>query len=581
MDELAGKEKIVSEAPKILCLIGKGDRCREWVSQGIEAVEVHSPLQAIELLRTNRFVGLLIGDSQIANTIDRERFLQNQFILDRIPDGIALLDSDNKIVWANQPLTQWFQPSGMAGMSFYDALGKPQILGPTANPLSAALAQRKSSWTTIKAGDNRYFKITATPIPDATGRAEHSIVSVNDVTQTTLERQKLEALHEAGVALADLTPEEIHEMDVGQRIDLLKANVLHYTQHILNFNVIEIRLLEHATGQLIPLLSVGIDSEISKKPLYAKAQGNGVTGFVVATGKSYLCEDTTNDPLYLDGLIGAKSSLTVPLIYHDQVIGSFNVESPEIGAFSESDLQFLEIFSRDIAIALNTLELLVAQRAETAMQSVEAIHGAVALPIDSILNDAVHVIEKYIGHDPEVVRRLRSILKNARDIKQVIQKVGEKMAPTTAVPGTHKDTARPRLKQRRVLVIDADPEVRNSAHILLERYGCIVETATEGNEALLMVRNSGPEHAYSAIIADIRLPDMDGYQLLLKLKELMEKPPLVLMTGFGYDPGHTIVKSRREGLAANAVLYKPFRLDQLLETVELMIGHEAEMAKSS
>ncbi len=570
-------------ATKILCLAGKNDRCRELalVPAGVEMVTVESPLKAFELLRANHFDGLLIGDSQIENAIDRERLLQNQFILDKIPDGLAILDNENRIIWANQPLKNWFSPSSMVGVNFYEALSKPQILGPTANPLSAALAQRKSSWTTVKAGDNRYFKITATPVPDATGRVENLIVSVNDVTQTTLERQKLEALHQAGTALADLTPEEIHDMDVEQRIDLLKANVLHYTQHILNFNVIEIRLLEHESGQLIPLLSVGIDSEISKKPLYAKAQGNGVTGFVVATGKSYLCEDTTNDPLYLDGLMGAKSSLTVPLIYHDQVIGSFNVESPEVGAFSESDLQFLEIFSRDIAIALNTLELLVAQRAETAQKSVEAIHGAVALPIDSILNDAVHVIEKYIGHDPEVVRRLRSILKNARDIKQVIQKVGEKMAPTVAVPGTHKETSLPRLKNRRVLVIDADPEVRNSAHILLERYGCVVETATEGNEALLMVRNSGPEHAYSSIIADIRLPDMDGYQLLLKLKEMIDKPPLVLMTGFGYDPAHTIVKSRREGLAPNAVLYKPFRLDQLLETVEQMIASEDTVAKTT
>jgi len=38
------------------------------------------------------------------------------------------------------------------------------------------------------------------------------------------------------------------------------------------------------------------------------------------------------------------------------------------------------------------------------------------------------------------------------------------------------------------------------------------------------------------------------------------------MTGFGYDPGHSIVKARQAGL--QAVLYKPFRLDQLINTVE-------------
>jgi DNA-binding NtrC family response regulator len=42
--------------------------------------------------------------------------------------------------------------------------------------------------------------------------------------------------------------------------------------------------------------------------------------------------------------------------------------------------------------------------------------------------------------------------------------------------------------------------------------------------------------------------------------------PLILMTGFGYDPGHSIVKARQAGV--ELVLFKPFRLDQLLETVE-------------
>src|SRR5436190_18708787 len=131
-----------------------------------------------------------------------------------------------------------------------------------------------------------------------------------------------------------------------------------------------------------------------KRTLQALTQNNGVTGFVAATGKSYLCEDTTEDPLYLEGAEGAKSSLTVPLMLHDEVIGTFNVESPEPRAFSESDLQFLEIFTRDVAVSLNTLELLVAEKVSAASQSVEAIHSAVALPVDAILNDAVNIMER-------------------------------------------------------------------------------------------------------------------------------------------------------------------------------------------
>lgn len=83
-----------------------------------------------------------------------------------------------------------------------------------------------------------------------------------------------------------------------------------------------------------------------------------------------------------------------------------------------------------------------------------------------------------------------------------------------------------------------------------------------------MVRNGDAGDRYDVIIADICLPDMNGYELLVKLKELIVPVPLVLMTGFGYDPGHSIVKARKSGLHHNAVLYKPFRLDQLIETIE-------------
>ena len=170
------------------------------------------------------------------------------------------------------------------------------------------------------------------------------------------------------------------------------------------------------------------------------------------------------------------------------MIGTFNVESIEPRAFSESDLQFLEIFGRDVAAALNTLELLVAEKGITAAESVEAIHSAVALPVDEILNEAVNVMERYIGHEPEVVERLQRILRNARDIKQVIQKVGQKMAPAQAHPQAAQVEERPALRGRRVLVVDADENVRSAAHALLDRYGCTVETAHDGAEAVCMVR---------------------------------------------------------------------------------------------
>jgi CheY-like chemotaxis protein len=381
------------------------------------------------------------------------------------------------------------------------------------------------------------------------------------------QQQKLAAIHQAGMELADLSADELLDMSVDDRIELLKSNILHFTKDLLNFDVVEIRLLDQKTGRLEPLLAVGMEPEAAERELFAQPKGNGVTGFVAATGKSYLCEDTSEDPLYIRGAKDAKSSLTVPLVLHDEVIGTFNVESPEPRAFTESDLQFLEIFTRDVAVALNTLELLVAEKASTAAASVEAIHSAVALPVDVILNDAVNVMERYIGHEPEVVERLQRILRNARDIKQVIQKVGQRLAPAEALPQPPEEAVRPALRGRRILLVDEDDDVRVTAHDLLERSGCEVETAPDGELALLMARSTG----YDGVIADIRLPDMNGYEFMQKLQAVMqiEPLPLILMTGFGYDPGHSIVKARQAGL--QAVLFKPFRLDQLLDTVQQVV----------
>jgi len=499
------------------------------------------------------------------------RLLVSDRMLRDMPDGVALVDDHNRMLWANDRLLQWSDGQPVDGRSFYEVLGEPEIMGPDFCPFHTALATGQVSSSTLHTRDNRYFQVHAAPLGGEPEDASRLIVTVSDVTTEILQQQKLAAIHRAGRQLADLRPDEIFLMGVEQRIELLKENIRHYLQDLLSYDVIELRLLDHSTGTLVPLLSVGLVQEAADRRLMASPQGNGVTGYVAATGVSYLCEDCDNDPLYIPGITAGKSSLTVPLMLADQVLGTINIESPEPRAFSSSDVQFLEIFARDVAHAMNTLELLVAQKANTARESCDAIHSAVALPIDEILNDTVNVMEGYIGHEPAVVERLRKILKNARDIKQVIQQVGQRMTPLEAVPASAKPPQRMSLYGRRVLVVDADEQVRNDAHALLERYGCIVETAHSGQEALMMVRALGTSSNYDVIISDIRLPDYSGHQLMCRLQEFLTHVPMVLMTGFGYDPGHSIVKARQAGLHPKAVLYKPFRLDQLLDVVETIV----------
>ncbi len=503
-------------------------------------------------------------------------------VLNCLPDGVALLGGDLTILWANQCFQQWFGGVDRTGENFYSALANPEMVGAGLCPLQTCFSSGRKASATLQTQKGSYYHIHAAPLASYSGNrvssdsGDHEIdrivVTLSDVTEEILQEQKLAAIHQAGAKLTDLKPDEIFAMDVEQRIDLLKDNIRHYTQDLLNVEVIEIRLLEQSTGNLIPLLSVGIDQIASDRRLMASPQGHGVTGFVAACGKSYLCRDTTKDPKYLEAFKGARSSLTVPILLHESVIGTINVESPMLDAFSLSDQQFLEIFARDVAVALNTLELLVAQRTNAAQQSCEAIHAAVALPIDDLLLDAVHLMEKYIGHDTETVSRLRDVLAKARSIKRSIQEIGQTMAPTDVSPAGSSSETHTKLHGKRILVVDADEQVRNDAHALLERYGCTVETAHEGDQAVSMVRNC-LEEPYDVIISDIKLPDYSGYQLMLRLQKLMNHVPIALMTGFGYDPGHSIVKARQSGLHPKAILYKPFRLDQLLSVTETLIDY--------
>jgi CheY-like chemotaxis protein len=559
----------VAEKKKLLLIADSSEAVENLFGLDLSQCDIElrqHPLQALVELSNEAYDGVLLTSGYFENISEMGNLASNDSILEGMPDGVVVLDENNQVIWGNRRFRQWCGTEEILGENFYAVLGSPEILGPDFCPFHTALTTGKASISTLRNQDNHYFQVHAAPISEPNRPAKHLIISVRDVTRAILQQQKLTAIHRVGMQLADLTPNELLEMSVGDRIELLKSNILHCTKDLLNFDVVEIRLLNEETGDLIPLLSMGMDEAAQKRPLKAQPHGNGVTGFVAATKKSYLCEDTTEDPIYLTGSSEAKSSLTVPLLYHDKVIGTFNVESPEPRAFTESDLQFLEIFTKDVAAALNTLELLSTEKASAAAASVEAIHSAVALPVDEILNDTVNVIERYIGHEPEVCERLQRILRNSRDIKMVIQKVGQKMAPAQAHPLPPEDD-RPLLRGKHVLLADEDASVRIAAHDLLDRYGCVVETAPTGEQALLLVRNGH----YDAIIADIRLPDMSGHQFMLRLKEFLEVelPPLILMTGFGYDPGHSLVKARQAGL--KTILYKPFRLDQLLNSVEHVI----------
>ena len=547
--------------PRILAFTGaSGLRvAARALRQDCDIVAVRTLPEALARLQAERFDGVFAPTSDPESARRLSATLQTGAVLEVVAEAVAVLGIDLKVRWANAAFERWTGPA--TGRDFHEALGSPAIIGPDMTPFHSAVAG-KASLTRFHMPDNRIVELRLTPVFAADGTVQEIVALAQDVTLQANQQNILDKLHQGATQLAALDPAQLSEMEVDERIELLKYNIRKLTHDLLHYDVVEIRLLDPESGRLDLLLAEGMLPEAEKRVLYASVDGNGVTGYVAATGKSYICNDASCDPRYLEGSQGARSSLTVAIKRNNRVIGTFNVESPRPSAFSEQDLQFAEIFCRQLASALFTLELLAVEKRAAAVQSLEAVSREVALPVDDILAAATSILDRWIGHEPEMEEKLQTILKRARTIKESIEKVGEDLVPATRNSLSASQENPARLRGKRILVVDNDERIRLTAHSLLRRLGAVVETARDGKEAVTLAKSA----PYDAMLADIRLPDMTGYEVYQQLRSAQPKSRVILMTAFGYDPSHAIVKARQDGL--QQVLFKPFRVDQMLAALD-------------
>ena len=247
--------------------------------------------------------------------------------------------------------------------------------------------------------------------------------------------------------------------------------------------------------------------------------------------------------------------MTVPLTFQGEVLGTLNVESPRVNAFGHDDLQFAELFSREVATALHTLDLLSAQRGCTASESIDAVNREIALPIDDVLACAGVLLRKALDAAPADAALLRRIVDGVRQVKDSVTKVGRDLA-TDAVLAA--GDAKAVLAGKQILVVESEEQMRRQAHLLLERLGATVETAATAAEGLAMAA----ETPYDAIFLDVKPPDMGGTECYRRFRAARPNSSVAMTTGFGYDVAHALVNARAEGM--RHVLFKPFRQDQVV-----------------
>ncbi|RME29368.1 MAG: response regulator, partial [Candidatus Zixiibacteriota bacterium] len=112
----------------------------------------------------------------------------------------------------------------------------------------------------------------------------------------------------------------------------------------------------------------------------------------------------------------------------------------------------------------------------------------------------------------------------------------------------------------RILAIDDQPVILELIDAMGKSEGFNVTTTTSAEEGLRLAR----EGTYDVILTDLAMPGISGLDLARQLKQAQVKTPVLLVTGYGERLSEEVMG--RSGV--HDILYKPFRIEQLLDKVE-------------
>jgi two-component system, sensor histidine kinase SagS len=113
---------------------------------------------------------------------------------------------------------------------------------------------------------------------------------------------------------------------------------------------------------------------------------------------------------------------------------------------------------------------------------------------------------------------------------------------------------------RRILVVDDEADVLEFLRLFLEPLGWQVTAVPSADSAMVAL----DLHSYFLIITDVAMPAMDGYEFIAKAKERGIQSQFAVMTGFGYNPKHTLVQINK--VQSLPLLFKPFNRKKIEET---------------
>lgn len=125
-------------------------------------------------------------------------------------------------------------------------------------------------------------------------------------------------------------------------------------------------------------------------------------------------------------------------------------------------------------------------------------------------------------------------------------------------------------KLARIIVVD-DESIRKVLATILEEKGYTVDTAENGKQAI----EKTEKNFYNLGLFDIRLPDIEGTELLAKVKDTTPRMRKIIVTGYPSLPN--AVEALNKG--ADAYILKPFDMDKVLQTIKEQLKNQEEEKK--
>ncbi|HVS86027.1 MAG TPA: response regulator transcription factor [Gaiellaceae bacterium] len=120
-----------------------------------------------------------------------------------------------------------------------------------------------------------------------------------------------------------------------------------------------------------------------------------------------------------------------------------------------------------------------------------------------------------------------------------------------------------------ILVVDDDPDIRALVKILLERNGSSVHEAADGRTALREFHAHRPD----LVVLDVQLPELDGWQVLARIRDLSDVPVLMLTAR-----GQELERVRGLQGGADDYVVKPFGRQELVARVQALLRRAARGA---